>query len=143
MIRRATTDDVPRLIEMGQRFTQETEYRGLVEVNPEKLADTLNAMLTSPVNAVFVSSAGGALTGLLLAVVYENPFSGDLTGSELAWWVEPEARGDGLRLLKAAEAWAIDAGATRMQMVAPNERVGALYKRLGYTPLETAFQRSL
>lgn len=143
MIRRATLEDVPRLIEMGQRFVKETEYTGMVEATPEKIAQTVTAMLDSPANVVFVSAAGDSLTGMLLAVVYEHPFSGDLIGSELVWWVEPEVRGEGLRLLRATEKWARDAGATRMQMVAPNERVAALYRRLGYVAMETAFQRSL
>jgi GNAT superfamily N-acetyltransferase len=62
---------------------------------------------------------------------------------EVVWWVEPEARGDGVRLLRAAEDWAIEQGIGKMQMVAPNERVGALYERMGYLPVETSYQRTL
>jgi GNAT superfamily N-acetyltransferase len=143
MIRRATEQDIPRLIEMGQRFVAETEYRDLVDAKPEQLEHTISLMLASPANVVLVSESKEAVTGMLAAVVYEHPFSGTLTGSELVWWVDPEARGDGLRLLRAAEAWAKDAGASRMQMVAPNEKVATLYRRLGYVEMETAFQRSL
>lgn len=143
MIRRATLADMPRLIEMGQRFASSSEYAGRVEVDPERVAYSVAGMLDNPMAVVLVSGSDATITGMLLAVLYEHPFSGKLTGSELAWWVEPEARGDGIRLLRAVETWAKDAGATRMQMVAPNERVAALYERLGYSALETAFQRSL
>ena len=46
------------------------------------------------------------MIGLLL---FENPITGEPTVSELFWWVEPEARGSGVRLLKRAEQWAVAA----------------------------------
>lgn len=143
MIRRAMLSDMPRLIEMGQRFASSSEYAGRVEVDPEQIAHSVAAMLDNPMAVVLVSGSDATITGMLLAVLYEHPFSGKLTATELAWWVEPEARGDGVRLLRAAETWARESGAVRMQMVAPNERVATLYQRRGYEALETVYQRSL
>ena len=142
MIRRATVDDTPRMIEMGQHFVMDTEYARLVSVSPERLADTIASVLSNPDGVVLLSGNGKA-TGMIAMLAYDHPFSGERTAFEIVWWVEPEARGDGVRLLRAAEDWAREQGAKHMQMVAPNDRVGMLYQRLGYAPVETSFQRSL
>ena len=143
MIRRATADDIERLMDMGERFVRETKYRSLVTLRPERLAESIANVLASPSGVVLVSGSDASLTGMIAMLVYDHPFSGERTAFELVWWVEPEARGDGVRLLRAAEEWAREEGATKVQMVAPNERVGALYERLGYEPVETSYQRSL
>lgn len=143
MIRRATVEDTPRLLEMGQRFVAETDYRDLVVIDPKRLASTITGVLNSPDGVAFVSGTDATLTGMIALIAYDHLYSGERTAFEMVWWVDPEARGDGLRLLRAAEGWAREQGIRKMQMVAPNERVGALYRRLGYAPVETSYQRSL
>ena len=143
MIRRATEEDTGRLVEMGRRFVAETAYRDLIAVQPEKLAGVITTMLANPEAVVLVSGLDATLTGMIALLVYDHPYSGERMAFEAVWWVEPEARGDGVRLLRAAEQWARERGAIAMQMVAPNERVGNLYARLGYAPVETSYQRSL
>ena len=81
---------------------------------------------------------------MFAAFIFEHPISGKKTASEVAWWVDPSARGSiGIALLRRAEAWAKTTGAVRMQMVAPNERVGEFYRRVGYEKAETAWSRRL
>ncbi len=142
MIRRATADDTGRLIEMGQRFVRETTYNGIIAIDPERMARVIAGILANPDGVLLVSGAD-KLTGMIGMVVYDHPFSGERTAFEIVWWVEPEARGDGVRLLRAAEDWATERGAVVMQMVAPTDRVAHLYIRLGYAPVETSFQRRL
>ena len=48
---------------------------------------------------------------------------------------------DGVSL--EAEKWARQSGAARMQMIAPNERVGRFYRRLGYDHIESNYQLNL
>jgi GNAT superfamily N-acetyltransferase len=134
---------VPRLLEMGLRFIAETAYAELVTANPARMQAVVEQVIASPDGVVLVSDPASRLTGMIGVLVYDHPYSGERTGFDLFWWVEPEARGHGVRLMRAAEAWARDRGATRMQMVAPTARVGLLYQRLGYHAIETAFQRRL
>lgn len=143
MIRRATVEDTPRLLEMGQRFAAETDYRDLVVIDPSRLRAAIESILVNPQAATFVSGTDATLTGMIALIAYDHPFSGERTAFEVVWWVDPEARGDGLRLLRAAEGWARGQGIRKMQMVAPNDRVGALYRRFGYAPVETSFQKEL
>lgn len=143
VIREATEADIPRLIEMGERFLTETVYRGRVAVNPSAMARTVARLLVSDGGAVFVSERDHTVVGMIGMLVFEHPITGEITASELFWWVEPEARGTGIRLLKRGEQWARDAGAERIHMIAPTSDVGRLYERLGYTALETTYERAL
>lgn len=143
MIRKATGADAEQINRMGQRFVSESPYGDLLTVSPVRLAETIAHVLGNPDGVILVSSKGEVLTGMIALLAYDHPFSGERMAFEVVWWVQPEARGDGVKLLKAAEEWAREHGIGKVQMVAPNDRVGALYQRLGYAPVETSYQRSL
>ncbi len=76
-------------------------------------------------------------------VLYPHHLSGEWTAGEVFWWVEPEARGEGLQLMKQAEAWARGRGAAAIQMIAPSTQVGVIYRRYGYAPIETTYSKRL
>jgi GNAT superfamily N-acetyltransferase len=143
MIRPATSEDTARVVEMAQRFVAETEYSDVIALQPDRVAATVERLIANPDATVLLSGSDATITGMIAMLAYDHPFSGERTAFEVVWWVEPEARGDGLRLLRAAEEWARGRGATAVQMVAPSQRVGELYIRLGYAPVETSFQRRL
>ncbi len=89
--------------------------------------------------------------GMLAAALYVQPFSGESIGAEIVWWMNPDARGGrtAIRLLREAERWAKDRGATTFQMMAPVGKTGTilelgrLYEALHYEPIETHYQRRL
>ena len=143
MIRHATDADLPAIVAMGRRFLAETAYQGRIGENPQQM-ETLAATLINRDDAtLLVSEGGGELDGMIGIIGFPHPISGELTVGELFWWTTPEHRGAGVRLLRAAEAWAKAQGAKRMQMIAPTERVGQFYARVGYEAVETVFQREL
>jgi GNAT superfamily N-acetyltransferase len=143
MTRMATRRDIPRLVEMGQHFLDSTVYRGLIGRNTSQMAATASMLIDSPDGCVVVAERSGVVVGMLGALVFTHHISGERVGGEVFWWVEPEHRGCGVRLLKASETWARARGAVRMQMIAPTPDVGALYQRMGYAAVETTYQRSL
>jgi len=141
MIRQATAEDVPRLVEMGRRFRSETGYAKVLAENPAKMAELATQLAAS--GGLLVSEREGELVGMLGYVVYPHFISGESTAGEVFWWVEPEHRGEGLKLLKEAERRAKAVGAEKMQMIAPTDRVATLYLRLGYEFVEASYQRAL
>jgi GNAT superfamily N-acetyltransferase len=143
VIRDATVDDIPRLLEMGARFVRETVYAGRLVIDPDALARTFGLLIASDVGALFVSERDGVVTGMIGLLAFEHPFTGELAAHELFWWVEPEHRGHGLRLLKRAEGWARDFGAQHVHMVAPTRQVEQVYERLGYGYLEAAYTKAI
>lgn len=155
-VRVATVEDLPAIVRMAARFRRETAYAGHVDEDVDQLEKLTRFLVEHGV--VFVADTHTYsdqvkerernLVGMLGAMVVANVVDNVLTGTEVAWWVDPEYRGRGtagVRLLAAVEAWAVTQGARRFQMIAPaaNARVGELYRRRGYTEIETIWQREL
>jgi N-acetylglutamate synthase-like GNAT family acetyltransferase len=137
MIRRATADDVPALVAMGARFLAEGPYAATRPTS----ADALEAFVAHMVSHAYVVRSDH---GMLAGHAFAHPITGEPTASEVAWWVEPEARGGlaALRLLTHFEAWAADHGVRAVQMIAPaGTRLGRLYARYGYRELETTWEK--
>lgn len=143
MIRPATMEDIGAIVDMGTRFLRESEYAAVMQPSRMHLAAFAARLLEREDAVIFLAFRAQQPVGMLAAYVFEHPYSGERTASELVWWVEPEHRGVGVRLLKAAEHWAKEQGATVIQMIAPNRHVGEFYRRVGYRPVETVFQRKV
>jgi GNAT superfamily N-acetyltransferase len=141
MIRLATIEDLPRVVEMGRRFRRETSYAEKLKENAAQMLALAERLVAG--NGLLLAERSERLIGMLGFVVYPHFISGEITAGEIFWWVEPEFRGEGLRLLREAEKCARQAGATRMQMIAPNDRVAHVYRRVGYEFVESTYQKEL
>ncbi len=126
---------------MGQRFLRESSYAKHLKENPERLA-MLGAQLIEK-DGLILTERDQVITGMLGSILHNHFMSGELMAGEVFWWVEPEYRGDGIRLVKETETRARAAGAVSLQMIAPNERVAALYQRMGYEFVESTWQKKL
>lgn len=146
MIRVATVEDVPRIVEMGLRFLASSAYGHQLAQNADQIGVTAAAMIAHPDGEIFVAEAADqSLVGMIVVFIYPHPLSGERVAGELCWWVEPMARGrvSGARLLAHAEAWAVAQKADVFQMMAPTEAVGRIYEKRQYEKLETHYQRRL
>jgi GNAT superfamily N-acetyltransferase len=142
VIRPAVEADIPALVAMGGRFIA-TVYAGRLGDSADARADLMGKLIAHEDATLLVKVKGGVIVGMIGAVVYTQPISGDRIGGEMFWWVEPEHRGQGMRLLACAEAWAKAKGAVCFQSIAPSDRTSRLYARLGYVLLETVYQKGL
>ena len=94
---------------------------------------------------VLVLESGGAVSGLLMAGVFDHPFGAGLCAHETVWFIAEEARGRcSLNMLDAYEAWAKEQGCAVICMasLAVND-VSRIYTRRGYAPVETHFMKAL
>lgn len=140
-IRAAASGDLPRLLEMGLRFRKESRYAEFLAENPDKML-ALGELLIDK-DGYLLSERDGKITGMLGYILHDHFISGEKVAGEVFWWVEPEYRGDGLRLLREAERRAKAAGASYMHMIAPTKQVATIYGRLGYEYVEETHQKSL
>lgn len=142
-IRPAVAADVPEIVEMGMRFGKQSTYREHITLSATHLRDLAERLIVVEDGTIVVAQgAGGDLIGMIALHAFEHPMSGELVVLELAWWVEPAARGRaGILLLRAAEKWAQSVGASILQMVAPNAEVEHFYESIGMVPVERTFQR--
>lgn len=144
-IRQATLEDVPAIVAMGLRFAAD-EYRDYLRPDPAALEQLARNVITGATSIGFVAEdADAALVGMIGLMTYQQPMAGALVATEIVWWMEPEARGAraAIHLLNKGETWAREQGATKFQMIAPTDHVGAFYERMGFKKLETHYQRSL
>ena len=141
VIREATVDDIPILVEMGMRFAQSDAYKHIVRDNPVQFEVMAQMLITSGLGVMLVLEKNGRVEGMIGMLCTPHFLSGDMFAGEICWWINPEHRGDGVRLMKFAETWAREHGALSIQMVAPNERVGRFYERMGYQQIETSYQK--
>ena len=141
MIRDAQPGDLARIVEMGTRFINETSYGRYVRPNEECMSKLVAGLIEN--KGVLLSEQGETITGMLGFMIHRHFISGDIVAGEIFYWVEPEARGEGLKLLHEMEKRARQAGAKNMQMIAPTDKFARVLGRLHWDPVETTFQKNL
>lgn len=140
-LRSARLADIPRIVELGKKFLHASAYDKHFSENAPQMQSLAERLLNGE-GDIIVSERNGVITGMLGFIVYPHHISGELVAGEVFWWVEPDARGDGIKLMHQAESMAQYMGATKMQMIAPTAQVGSVYQRLGYEFIESAYQRT-
>lgn len=143
MIRLATIADIDRIVELGSRSLVDGPYAGEKD-NPEQTRKLAEKVILE-IGRVLLWEENGVITGFLAFIIYDHYFTAEKMAQELVWYCIPESRagGSGLKLMWAAERMAKELGAVKFQFTAPNEIVGDIYKRFGYTQLEVAYQKDL
>lgn len=144
MIRQATIEDVPEIVRLGSLSLVGGAYENLIADNTERVAQLAKDTIGGA-GKVLLCDEDGHVCGLLAFLVLPHPFSGEMTATELMWYVEPEFRkgATGLQLLWEAERVAKEMGAKKFQFTAPSEQVGSIYKRFGYRQIEVAYLKEL
>lgn len=142
-VRPATDGDVAAIVHLAGRFVQ-THYP-MLRHSPEALTALTEALVMQ--GGVWVlTTVTGVVVGAVGMAVGPLPTSGEPVGVEVMWWVEPEYRGTraALRLLETAERAAVDAEVAVLHLTEPatgSEGLAAVYRRRGYAPLETTWQK--
>lgn len=133
MIREATIDDIPKLVEMGRSLHDETTYKH-VEYSPERVAETCRLMISN--GFLVVAEKGGQVVGVMMGDVYVPWYTTERMGIDYTLYITPEHRNGliAVKMIKRFEAWCISMGAKQIR---PGIGTGdpnaiRLYKALGY-----------
>ncbi len=131
-MRRATVEDIPRIVDMGRAFHSYSPWRH-VPFDPHATGDFAASIIRNGV--IFLTEdgmCGGCITPFYFSPDYK-------LGVEMFWWAPKHGR----ELRKAFEAWAQENGATAVQFSAlsdnRSEAVNAVYTRAGFERAETAY----
>lgn len=150
MIRLATPDDIPRLLQMAYGFHEDAIRPLGLGYSPADFGTYLVFLIQSPIAAVFVLEEEKGIQGTIAGLISPWFMQGsDIILTEQWVWVEPEARGGGAfsDLLEALTRWGIGLGATKLCMVAigsgTEKQVREFYTRRGFTYMETHFIKDL
>lgn len=138
-MRIATMEDYSIVLNMAKKFVNSIDYGKYS--NEAKMEAIVRDFLTSDGKVCILYADIGMIAGLV------NPFvfGDDLVATEIAWWIEPEHRGNhvGVDLLNAFEGWAKDVGCSLVTMISLDDRLGAYYERTGYKLYERAYMKDI
>jgi hypothetical protein len=138
VIREATPDDMPALLERGRAFFDYSPWKRL-DYDETAVESTFAHLMSSPEGVIFLSDDG--LCGGLVNGLYFSPST--RIAVELFWYAPSE----GTELREAFEGWAKDQGAEAVQFSALGDGRRAaterLYRMAGYQVSETAFLKNL
>ena len=138
MIRPATPDDIPRMVELGRAMHGESPTFSRLRFDADKLAATIAHTIASASGFAYVAEQGGQVVGGMLGMITPHYFSHDLVACDLALFMAPEHRGGmaAVRLLDTYVKWSAHNGAVLTQlgvMAGVNvDKTEALLHRLGW-----------
>lgn len=139
MVRPATREDIPAILDIGERFHVFSPWRDL-PFSREATAQMLERLMDADEGALFYNGHG-----ILGGVVSQIYFGGGLVAQELFWFADKGGR----ELLEAFEAWAAEKGATGVLMISlaiderTDERMDAIYRRRGYALRERNYYKEI
>ena len=144
--RTATVDDFEHICVLLRSLQEHSQVRlGPHELDPIWFRARFNILVESRQGFVHVLDDDAFTTnpiqGVLIAGVGESPFFNVPVADEYAWWINPEYRGHGLRMLRAYEKWAFDQGAKIIGLSSFVERTSMFFERKQYLPGEMKYYK--
>lgn len=149
MIRPASFLDIPEIINLGNKYVEEevkVVAHHSASWNAEQSAHNLCASLIREDLFLWVAVDEGQIVGFLWAGYHElAPWTPVRVASDILFYIIPERRGTllGMRLIKALKQWASDNECSEVRLSIASgineERVGRMYKRLGFEPFGTVY----
>lgn len=136
MIRVATESDINAVLDMALKFVKNTGYKDIY--NEYKVTSMI---LYCMEHGIVLMHDYGFVMGLADQFIYGSTSM----ATELAWWVDPDHRGDGVgkELLEGFESWAKSIGCSYVTMISIDDNVGKYYEKKGYKLYERAYMKEL
>lgn len=147
IVRPATNDDLPTLVEMARQFHAFAGFESLAPFCAGSTEETGRIIMEHGVFLVAEAAEGlVGMIGLMIAPVSHNHAFRQAV--ELMWWVNPgdRARGIATELIAEAEAQAKAKGASTIMMIHLSnspESAARTYRSRGYGELETVYMKAI
>lgn len=136
-VRSASAQDLPAMVGLLQElFAIEADFQG----DPDTQERGLRLLLAQPGARIWVAEDGGRVVGMCTLQVLISTAEGGPVGliEDLVVMGEFRNAGIGRMLLETAEAWAVEQGLSRLQLLADigNGRALGFYERMGWKPTQ-------
>lgn len=136
-IRIATTEDLPRMLDLGELMHAESPRWSRLKWNRDKAGQYLQKLIDGA-GIIYLAERDGVVLGGIAGTLTAHWASDDLLADEVVFFLAPAARGNMLaaRLVCALRSWAELRGAKWLQAgtstgVEP-ERTAQLYESMGF-----------
>ena len=142
---KGTIEDIELLYPIAANFYSSSKF--LNGFMPVVFKQSWTTFLSSGLGVLFLLKNDNGIHGMLGGMKYPDPNSGELIATEFFWFVNPEKRGQGLKLLKAFESWAKEQECKKIIMVhladLMPDRIKQIYEKSGYEMLETHYVKEV
>lgn len=138
MIRLATVEDLPRIVELGRQMHAESPRWSRLPFSEARSAATMRTFIETKDHALWVAERNGEVIGGAAALIVLHWSSTAYIAYEHCLFVEQSQRGGlvAARLIMKMVDWAYDNGAMFLQAGAgtglDHDKTSALYRRLGF-----------
>jgi len=139
MIREALPEDTLEIAKLAKQFENESKF---VKVDVYYTAKQYADYIRDGKAKLFVYDEDGKIIGSFGFMLGRDQHCGASTAYEAFWYVDPEKRGCGLKLLLHAEKWASE-NVERMLIIhmvdSQPEALKKIYERRGFVLVEQSF----
>lgn len=139
-------EDIPLIAEIGRSF--HNEVPSIINTyNTDITIQSITALLDGGIGRLYGLVEDDKYVGVLLAIVAPDLFTGVLSAKELAWYVKPEHRRYGIKLLRRFEEDAVNEGVSSIFLChlvdSMPDKVARLYTKLGYSKQDVIYRKDL
>lgn len=149
MIRPATVEDIPVIVELGSKLHIESSYR-CHAFNKDKVAKLMESLIVGgEYGVVFVAEIDGEIIGGIAGGIDEWWFGDTLHAFDFSFFIAPEYRGGSaaFRLLLAFQEWAKIRGAVEIDIGISTgiheDKTERFYEKMGYVKTGRTFGKKL
>jgi GNAT superfamily N-acetyltransferase len=138
---RATEHDIYAVAVITKKGMEESTSH--VKVDVDYTTKIYQEIIRKNSGAMFLLKDDKKLVGALGCVKRNDLHNGDLIAIETVWYVHPEYRGGGLKLLNAFDRWAKEEGCKKKAMIhledSLPDKLKKIYEKKGYQLVESHY----
>ena len=144
MIRDITAQDKKQILKLAEMFFKERLEKSGAFFSPKHAAIHFDVFLKTPGLLALCAEEDGEIIGMIVGVSSAIIFTKQLAMQEMVWYVKPDKRKCGLRLLREFERRSTIMNMQQVMMVGMSgDPIIDVYPRLGYTEIQKTFFKRL
>lgn len=143
IVRPSVWRDIGNIVRAVNEFAADSYARD--KVDADHVEQFVAKAIRSDAGLAASMFEGETFAGCFIGAVSQNPLTGQLGCAEIFFYVEPQFRGHGKRLLKYVEQRAKERGCETFALSAPEseDRAQRVFQAWGYVPCERWFRKVL
>ena len=149
ILRDAIETDVLDIVLAVKQFCKEVPHPAWGRFDSNKVKDLVSSLIDSEAGFVKIVTIDEEVVGALIATATPVPINSFIFAQELMFWLDPDHRNGKTspKLIDAYVEWSKAVGCDFVRLSTLDElldsRVGVLFKRKGFKPIETAYIKEL
>lgn len=149
ILRDAIETDVLDIVLAVKQFCKEVPHPAWGRFDSNKVKDLVSGLIDSEAGFVKIVTIDEEVVGALIATATPVPINSFIFAQELMFWLDPDHRNGKTspKLIDAYVEWSKAVGCDFVRLSTLDElldsRVGIIFKRKGFKPIETAYIKEL